>query len=257
MNSGAGQVANTGFRPDVREFESPRLQYEEKPMATARVLSFVVADQAEPEMTHEAFVSAVRDIVVGRVPSEELRDRLLGAKLVYGGGPAGVRGLCYFGAWQNGRQHDFLEIAALGEESYVQLAGTTIHELAHSLAGPGAGHGRDWKRAAVLLGLSTVEAGGQAYAPDQFEPSVWAAIEALPHPSDGQPQFHRSGAAPTKPARPCPLGIGTRGGRSRGAGSGSRLRLWVCSCGIKVRVARDEFRATCDDCGSPFQRKDV
>jgi hypothetical protein len=36
---------------------------------------------------------------------------------------------------------------------------------------------------------------------------------------------------------------------------GSRLRLWECECGVKVRVARDEFNATCDDCEQPFERQ--
>lgn len=259
-SNGAGQVASAGFAPEARGFNSPRLHDQEGPLVSPRVLPFVLADQPEAAVTHEAFVAAVRDLVVKRLASREQRRHLLGAKLVYGGGPEGVRGLCYFGAWKNGRQHDFLEIAALGEESYVQLAGTTIHELAHSLAGPAAGHGRDWKRAAQALGLRTVQAGGQAYAPEHFEASVWAAIEALPHPTDGQPQF-RQAAGPVSPraARPCPLGVGTRGGRSRGPGSGSRLRLWVCACpegtpGRKVRVATDGWDATCNRCGARFAR---
>jgi len=33
---------------------------------------------------------------------------------------------------------------------------------------------------------------------------------------------------------------------------GSRLRLWVCSCGVKVRVASDDFEATCDLCATSF-----
>ena len=36
---------------------------------------------------------------------------------------------------------------------------------------------------------------------------------------------------------------------------GSRLRLWQCECGVKVRVARDSFNATCDDCGGAFERQ--
>jgi hypothetical protein len=49
--------------------------------------------------------------------------------------------------------------------------------------------------------------------------------------------------------------VGVRGGKSRGAGSGSRLRLWTCDCQkpVKVRVASDNFRATCDLCGHPFR----
>lgn len=229
--------------------------------AAAAVLQFDVETpkpQAQVETTHEQFVHAVRTVVAPRVLDRETREHLLAAKLVYGGGPAGVRGICYYGAWENGQSHDFLEIAALGEESYVQLAGTTIHELAHSLAGHGCGHGPEWKKACAALGLQVAQAGGQAYSPAHFDPAVWAVIESLPHPSDGRPQFARRGGAPAKP-RPCPLGIGTRGGRSRGAGSGSRLRLWVCGCpegtpGRKVRVACDTWDATCNRCGTTYAK---
>lgn len=39
-------------------------------------------------------------------------------------------------------------------------------------------------------------------------------------------------------------------------GPGSRMRLWICSCEkpVKVRVARDDFRAHCDVCGAAFIR---
>jgi hypothetical protein len=228
-------------------------------MSAAHVLPFVIADaEPKPETTHEAFVHAVRAAVVNRVPAD--RERLLAAKLVYGGGPAGVRGLCYFGAWQNGSEQDFLEITAIGEESFVQLAGTTVHELAHCLAGSAAGHGKEWKAAAAALGLQTAQAAGQSYEPEHFAASVWSAIERLPHPSDGQPKFRQgfTGTAIPKP-RPCPLGVGSRGGRSRGVGSGSRMRLWVCACpegtiGRKVRVASDDWDATCNRCNTKYGR---
>jgi hypothetical protein len=38
---------------------------------------------------------------------------------------------------------EFVEVAATGRESLVQLAGTTIHVTAHVLAGRGTGHGVD------------------------------------------------------------------------------------------------------------------
>jgi hypothetical protein len=230
-------------------------------MATARVLPFVIADTQDEPTTHEAFVQAVRDVVVGRLVDAAARERLLSAKLVYGGGPAGVRGLCYFGAWENGQTHDFLEITAIGEESPVQLAGTTVHELAHSLAGHEAGHGPAWKAAAATLGLKVAQAAGQAYSPEHFDVDLWPAIEALPHPSDGKPRFAAAAGRPALPRRPrpCPLGIGTRGGRSRGAGSGSRMRLYHCACpegtiGRKVRVASDDWDATCNRCGEAYQK---
>jgi hypothetical protein len=231
-----------------------------KNMATAATLDNILpflAEGDEPTTTHEEFIHAVRDVVTPRVVDGAARQRLQAAKLVYGGGHQEIRGLTYFGAWS--QHHDFLEIAAVTEESFVQLAGTTIHELAHCLAGPAAGHGTDWKAACALLGLEHAQAGGQAYCPDHFAPSVWSAIEALPHPSDGKPTFRGRGGAATPKARPCPLGIGTRGGRSRGTGSGSRLRLWVCGCpegtpGRKVRVASDEWDATCNRCRTAYAR---
>jgi hypothetical protein len=219
----------------------------------ARVLPFLAdEDRRRAEVTHEAFIHAVRAAVVGRVVDLEARERLLGAKLVYGSGPAGVRGVCYFEAWQNGAVHDFLEIAATGEESVVQLAGTTIHELAHSLAGREHGHGPAWKAACKVLGLTTAQAGGQAYSSEHFDVDVWGMIDRLPHPSDGRPQF-KIGGRPMLRVKPCPLGVGTRGGRPPGPGARARGRRWVCGCpegtpGRKVRVACDEWDATCNRC---------
>lgn len=36
---------------------------------------------------------------------------------------------------------------------------------------------------------------------------------------------------------------------------GTRLRLWECECPVKVRVASDEFHATCDVCEEHFVRQ--
>jgi hypothetical protein len=36
-------------------------------------------------------------------------------------------------------------------------------------------------------------------------------------------------------------------------GGGSRLRLWMCECGVKVRVASDDFQATCQQCEGLFE----
>lgn len=226
--------------------------------SAANVLPFVSETQAPvPAVTREEFIHAVRAAVVGRVVSASTREHLLGAKLVYGAAHD-VRGRCFPGAWQNGSTHEFIEISAMNEESFVQLAGTTIHELAHSLAGAEAGHGREWKKACAVLGLQHAEAAGQDYQPAHFDAPVWSAIESLPHPSDGKPAFRGRVTTPRKP-RPCPLGIGTRGGKSRGAGSGSRMRLWLCGCpegtiGRKVRVASDDWDATCNRCQQRYTK---
>jgi hypothetical protein len=217
--------------------------------------------------TREQWIHQVRGLAVALVTSESSRERLLAAKLVYGAGSSGVRGVCYYGAWQGGHTEavEFIEVAATGEESLVQLAGTTVHETAHVLAGHGAGHGPVWKAACKALGLVHAEAAGQSYSPDHFEPSLWTSIDALPVPTDGKPVFRSMGfgaGLPLAKPRRCPMGVGSRGGRSRGTGSGSRMRLYVCACtpdreaGItnKVRVAADNWQATCGRCGSEFVR---
>ena len=34
---------------------------------------------------------------------------------------------------------------------------------------------------------------------------------------------------------------------------GSRLRLYICDCGVKVRVAKNDFKALCLDCNTEFK----
>jgi hypothetical protein len=225
------------------------------------------AEPARPHVTHETYIHAVRDVLMAVHPNPVTRERIGAVKLVYGAGAGtGARGVTYFGTWQNGHPTplDVAEICAFGEENALQVAGTTTHELAHVLAGHKAGHGPEWKAAAADLGLTRAEAAGQAYAWDDFTTAVRERIQALPEPTDGTPvRPGLGGNGPrvmypgfrTRGPRPCTLGIGTRGGRSRGPGSGSRLRLWQCSCGVKVRVASDDFRATCERCATSFNRK--
>jgi hypothetical protein len=219
-------------------------------------------------VTHEAYIAAIRALAVARVQDAALQQRLLDAKLVYGSGMAGTRGVTFYGAWKNTDEHAFVEICATGEESDVQIAGTTIHELGHVLAGMGTGHSKEWKAACAVLGLNAVEAGGQAYSPEHFDADLWTAISALPVPNDGAPVFQVGQRLPGRlgvvKLRPCPLGIGTRGGKSRGAGSGSRLRLYTCECRnadgaatFKVRIASDSFDATCNVCRSAFKRAEA
>lgn len=216
--------------------------------------------------SHEEYIHAIRNIVVKFQPDAAIRERLLGVKLVYGIGAGHYRGICYYGAWQNGKTTDFLEIAATGEESPTQLAGTTIHELGHVIAGNGAGHGKDWKAACLSLGLTAIQAGGQNYMPEHFAPHIWEDIAKLA-PSDGTPIFGKVGAGfiGLRPAvlKPCPLGIGTRGGKSRGVGSGSRMRKFICACinaqtgkPIPTRRACDIWDATCNQCGQKLTRAD-
>lgn len=219
--------------------------------------------------THELYIHAVRDIIVAWAEAEgtitaEQAERMRHAKLLYGIGDGSYRGVCHYDAWENGvGRVDVVEIAASAQESWIQLAGTTLHELGHVLTGWGEGHGAGWKDAAMALGFVKRPLGaGQVYRLAMFAPAIRFAIYALAERiGDGQPAFRTRGAGlaglfVNVKLKPCSAGIGTKGGTSRGTGSGSRLRLWECDCArpVKVRVASDDFKATCNVCSSPFHR---
>lgn len=216
-------------------------------------------------LTHEGFVHEVRRLVLAtRELEPDTAAAIEHCKLVYGtGAGGGYRGCCFHEAWENGiGRVAVVEIASVAEESWVQLAGTTIHELAHVAAGHGHGHDADWKAWCDRLGLRRALAAGTVYRLAALEPSIRSAIAAAAElVRDGSPSWYggvRGGAAAAVPTvRPCSAGVGTRGGKSRGAGSGSRLRLWECECDpkpVKVRVASDDFLATCGRCGAEFHR---
>lgn len=226
------------------------------------IIALEVCHMATGCQSHEEFVNRVRDIVASYVSDAGTQDKLTAAKLVYGIGDGSYRGICYYDAWQNGHlaKSALVEIAATGEESPLQLAGTTIHELAHVLA-QGDGHGSMWKQTAHTLGLRLAKAAGTRYLLASFAPAIRHEIARLVKLADGSPAFRGASntgkgffGLPLFTPRPCPLGNGARGGKSRGTGSGSRLRKYECECGVKVRVASNEFKAHCDRCQSAFKR---
>jgi hypothetical protein len=207
-------------------------------------------------MTHEEFVTAIADVAAAKLSSAD-QDKVRAVKLCYGNAPDGTRGITYFDRWnaKPGEAVPFVAINALHQESIVQLAGTTLHELGHVLAGWEAGHRKEWHEACDRLGLRCVKAAGTNYTWAHFAPDIRNAIVRLPRPVDGAPLplvARPNGAA--MHIKPCGAGFGTKGGKSRGAGSGSRLKLWECGCvpPMKVRVARPDFDATCNCCDSPF-----
>ena len=211
------------------------------------------------DLTHEQFIHEVIAIGMARLSAEDAAK--CKARVTYGAGQPGIRGATYYGRWltPNGEQIPFVEICSFSEESPIQLAGTTLHEMGHVLAGPDAGHAKEWKEACARLGLINIQAAGTMYTMDCFTDDIRPAIEALlarlelAKPSNGLQGF------PHAKPRPCPLGIGTRGGKSRGAGSGSRLRKFVCKCEppLIIRASRDEAHCTCAFCQSEYQRADA
>jgi len=216
-----------------------------------------------PTTTHEAFIHAITAAVLARA-SDEDRAKLAGIKLTYGAGAPGLRGVTYFQRWKGTDREApaaaFVEVCALGQENWIQVAGTTLHELAHVVAGHKAAHGPDWKHAAERLGIRRLRAAGHRYYLASFAPWLRELIAAMPKPDEGEPvnMLAQMLAGPNgKPIKikPCGVGKGSKGGKSGGVGSGSRLRLFQCECDppVKARVARDTFAATCDCCSSGFK----
>lgn len=219
------------------------------------------------KQTHETYIRKVAELAIRFAdlnPTE--RAELTAIKLVYGAGPSGTRGVTYYNRWKPNAEKSvpFVEVCAFGQESLVQVCGTTIHELGHVLAGWGSGHTKAWVDACKRLGLSNIQAAGTEYKWECFSPKLRKRLEALPPPTDGNPASLSSQlvgllgpAAPLMGTlKPCGAGIGTRGGKSRGVGSGSRLRLFQCGCQrpVKVRIAADEFDAKHNPCGEAFHR---
>lgn len=208
-------------------------------------------------MNHEQFIHAVRDAAIGYLAAtdSDAAERVSRAKVVYGVGAPHLRGVTIYSRWKpNGDDtaHPIVEICAFGEESLLQVAGTTIHELGHVLADHGAGHNKQWKQACEKLGLRCIRAAGTRYTWAMFAPAIRARLAEL-GVTDGAPVNGVMAGMTRKPG-PCTAGIGTRGGKSRGVGSGSRLRKYVADCGQIVRASTDTLDATCNCCQSAFIR---
>lgn len=216
-------------------------------------------------MTHEAFIQAVRTAAANSpalLPGE--RDKVLAIKLMYGIGSRGLRGVTYYGKWHTlghgtGKPSaacsdcppvDLAEVCAVGEESPVQLAGTTVHELGHVLAGKGVGHAKKWKEACARLGLRHVKAAGTMYLMVSFQPRIREVIAAMGTPTDGKPAF-ADGTQAKGMQGVCTQGIGTRGGVSRGVGSGSRMLKVACpECGSIIRASAGTLAKGVPFCGN-------
>lgn len=111
----------------------------------------------------------------------------------------------------------------------IQVLGTLLHELIHAAVGCEHGHGAVFSQAARKVGLAgppTATTVGDALRP--ILEAYLAQVGPYPH-----------AAIQVRPSQKKP---------------GSRLRLYECGCDpvVKVRVASDDFQATCDLCGQAF-----
>lgn len=186
----------------------------------------------KPGLTHEEYIQRIRDAAACSPALQEgEKAKILAVKLMYGIGNHARRGVTFFGKWNNGCKDcptvDLAEVCASGEESPIQVAGTTVHELGHVLAGWSAGHGKEWKEACGRLGLRHVKAAGTQYLMASFQPRIREVIASMGNPQDGKPTFLDGSLAHGK-AGVCTMGYGTRGGKSRGVGSGSRMLKVAC-----------------------------
>lgn len=266
----------TNERPAQRRTRRSNLTTKPRDAYRARIIARrdapITAPITAAPGTHEAYILAVRDIALARLDESERAAFHATAKLVYGAGSPQLRGVTYFKRW-NAQQAPHacgtdcdhtahapgcvIEICAFGESDHVQLAATTIHEIAHWLAGYQAGHGKDWRAACKRLGLRIAHAAGQRYCLAYLDPDVRMQIAALATPSDGRPvSMHHAGGnhgvfggiGLSPSGRPCGAGNGTRGGKSRGTGSGSRMLKVSCAdCGCVIRMTRTWL----DSAGAP------
>lgn len=218
----------------------------------------------EEMITHEQYLQAVREIAIERLPLGcDERELLRRAKLVYGRGQGGMRGVTCYDQWANTEHGDsddrgakkhglveLIEICASGEENHVQLAGTVLHELAHVLAGHEAGHKADWKSWCKVLGIPGAKAKDTSYDGEGvWDEDVLKAVLELEQPTDGKPN-----------AGGVTMRIGKGGCATGQKKQNARLRLWECSCTpkpVKLRVASDELNAMCMTCGEMFTTQQV
>jgi len=207
--------------------------------------------------THETFIEAIRQIAISQLSDDTEIETLKNTRLCYGGTSSSIRGQTRFEQWQNGdiKPADLVVINPCIESSWLQIAGTTLHELGHVLSGIGSGHGKDWKDNCKRLGLQNIMAAGQCYNTESFNSYVWERLLVTYKPTDGKPINYHSDSSNVS-FKPCSHGVGSRGGKSRGKGSGSRMKKYICQCEkpVIIRHAGDNLHAHCDDCSAPFQQ---
>lgn len=143
-----------------------------------------------------------------------------------GRGRSKAIGQCWDGrASADSRPHIFV---CPTQEHGPHILAILLHELIHAAVGCQHGHRGPFASAARACGLTgkmTATVAGDALLVDLKD--IAAKLGDYPH---------------------APLSEGATKKK------GSRLRLWECECGVKVRVASDEFDATCGLCNERFEQ---
>jgi len=145
----------------------------------------------------------------------------------HGRGPA--VGQCWSpGSSRDGKAHIFVSPIRDGKEVLAVLA-TVTHELIHALDRCESGHRKEFARMALAVGLQRPLTSS---SPNEV---LTARLNEVAERLGPFPHGALVPAARSKP--------------------GSRLRLWECACGVKARVASDDFSARCNECLEDFEQK--
>jgi uncharacterized protein involved in outer membrane biogenesis len=121
--------------------------------------------------------------------------------------------------------------------SKASVISTVLHEMLHGVqyshGKPGKGnyHNAEFVGYCAKLGIPTNDKGQDL----GIDPNGLFADYAKRHNLEGKFELAKKDAPKPK---------------------GSNLKKWTCSCGVNVRVAIDDFEATCNKCDTEFVRKD-
>jgi len=143
-----------------------------------------------------------------------------------GSGRRRPSGQCWSGTFsKDGRHHVFISPE---EDDEVVVLGILLHELIHTIVGPG--HRGEFVRVSRAVGFA------KPWSKTPPGPALALRLRAI-----GKELGRYPHAALTPPPRR--------------QGSTWRYRLWRCPCGFEMLVDSDRFRhfaATCSRCGKPF-----
>lgn len=178
------------------------------------------------EWLRNAAAELLADVVLPMAPGHAMAPLQISVgfpKGRHGRGRAG--GQCWSPSLaRDGAAHIFVSPERDGTE-VLEILGTVTHELVHAVVGPDCGHHGPFRRLALAVGFRAPLTGS---VPDERLSvrlnAMAGRLGPFPH-----------GALRVPPSR-----------------AGSRLRLWECACGVKARVASDDFDATCNRCGGAF-----
>lgn len=136
-----------------------------------------------------------------------------------------VRGICYKG---DAGANDVIFIHPAEWADARSVVVTFLHEAVHSIMAKGEGHGAFFQGACEEIGLR----GDNRDTPNaELEVKIGEIIAVLP-PLPSDPLSRQ--LSKRQPKQTC------------------RMLLWVCSCGFKIRCAKETLLAGCWRCDSEF-----